>query len=100
MVIPFARWYPAIFRRRSRRSFDPRQVEPDFLARLNTVCKEFRPFPEVRAVVVTQPPDMVFKGAIGHYGKIKGAPASIAFIGNMGDPYLKKAFKGKLVQQD
>jgi len=39
-------------------------------------------------VLVTQSPDKVFKGAIGHYGKIKGAPAFIAFIGNMNDPYV------------
>jgi len=32
---------------------------------------------------VKEPPDSVFKGAIGPYGKIKGAPYFIAFIGNM-----------------
>jgi hypothetical protein len=34
-------------------------------------------------VFVTDKPEAVFKGAIGPYGKIKGAPAFIAFIGNM-----------------
>lgn len=87
MEIPFARWYPAIFRRRSRRNFEPRQIEPDHLEQLDTVCKEFRPFQEARAALVAEPPDKVFKGALGHYGKIKGAPSFIAFIGNMDDPH-------------
>jgi len=47
---------------------------------------EFRPFPNARAVLVTESPDSVFKGAIGPFGKIKGVPAFIAFIGNMGSP--------------
>ena len=34
-------------------------------------------------MLVTQSPSDVFKGAIGPYGKIRGAPAFIAFIGNM-----------------
>lgn len=90
MEIPFLRWYAAIARRRSRRLFDSKPVDPDLLARLNTVCKEFRPFTEARAVLVTQSPDMVFKGAIGHYGKIKGASAFIAFIGNTNDPNIQE----------
>lgn len=83
MVIPFLRWYNAIFIRRSRRQFDQRPLESNLLVTLNEVCKEFRPFPQASAVLVTQSVDDVFKGVIGHHGKIKGAPALIAFIGNM-----------------
>lgn len=39
-------------------------------------------------MLLNQSADKVFKGAIGHYGKIKDAPAFIAFIGNMGNPYI------------
>jgi nitroreductase len=65
-------------------------VESNLLSQLTTVCREFRPFPEARAVLVAEPPDEIFKGAIGHYGKVKGAPAFIAFIGNMDDPYCNE----------
>jgi nitroreductase len=88
--IPFARWYAAIGHRRSRRRFDPRPIEPNLLANLQDICAKFRPYPEARAVVVTQSPDEVFKGAIGHYGKIKDAPAFIAFIGRMDSPYVQE----------
>lgn len=90
MEIPFSRWYGALARRRSRRLFDSKPVDPELLARLNTVCEEFRPFTEARAVIVTQAPDRVFKGVFGHYGKIKGAPAFIAFIGNTDDPNIQE----------
>jgi hypothetical protein len=88
MEIPFSRWYNAIFIRRSRRQFDQRPLESTLLVTLHTVCKEFRPFPQAPAVLVTQSVDDVFKGAIGHYGKIKGAPAFIAFIGDMDNPNI------------
>jgi len=32
----------------------------------------------------------VFKGAIGSYGKIKGAPAYVAFIGKLEDPNIQE----------
>jgi nitroreductase len=90
MEIPFSMWYAAIVRRRSQRLFDPKPVDPYLLARLSAVCEEFRPFTEVRAVLVIASSDKVFKGAIGHYGKIKGAPAFIAFVGNMEDPNIQE----------
>ncbi len=90
MEIPFSRWHAAISRRRSRRSFDSTELESSVLAQLETVCREFRPFPQARAELVTQSPEKVFKGAIGPYGKIKGAPAFIAFIGDMDDPHIQE----------
>lgn len=85
MDIPFSRWYPAIARRRSRRSFDPdRPVETDRLAALEAVCRDFRPFPHARAALVNKPPVDIYRGIIGGYGKISGAGTFIAFIGDMG----------------
>ncbi|MBC7106437.1 MAG: nitroreductase family protein [Firmicutes bacterium] len=85
MDIPWERWYGAITRRRSRRRFDGRPVEPAALERLRGLCREFAPHPEARAVVVTTAPDEVFRGLVGHYGKVKGAPA---FIGDVRDPHI------------
>ena len=90
MDIPFSKWHAAIPPRRSRRRFDSIELESGLLAQLQTICKEFSPFPQARAELVTQSPDRIFKGAIGPYGKVKGAPALIAFIGDMDDPYIQE----------
>jgi nitroreductase len=65
-------------------------MEPGELDRLQTICREFRPFPQARADLVTQSPDKILKGAVGPYGKVKGARALIAFTGNMDDPYVQE----------
>lgn len=80
MDIPVARWYGAIAARTSRRVFTGRPPDEDKLARLETVCREFRPFLGVRAVLVRESPESVFKGLVGGYGKIKGAPYYAAFV--------------------
>ena len=90
MDIPASRWYSVIPRRRSRRRFNSRPLATELLAHLRTVCAEFRPFPHARAVLITESPERVFKGAVGPYGKIKGAPAFVAFIGNMNSPYVQE----------
>ncbi len=92
MEIPFSRWYPAIAERRSRRRFEATQpIPPDILASLQKVCAEFRPFQEARTELVTESPDRVFKGAVGSYGKVKGAPAYLAFIGNTQSAHVQEA---------
>ncbi len=84
MDIPFSRWYPAIEKRRSRRHFDAsRPIKADMLSALGSVCKQFMPFPSARSCLVTDSVKGVFRGIVGSYGKIKDAPAFIAFIGNM-----------------
>jgi nitroreductase len=91
MDIPFSRWYQVIARRRSRRHFDgSRPVAPETLAVLNKVCNEFAPFPSARACLVTESAEAVFKGIIGSYGKIRGASAFVAFVGNMNDPFVQE----------
>jgi hypothetical protein len=81
-------WYQTIARRRSRRLYEVRPVAPATLEQLDRFCREFRPFPEARAVLVPAPEEKVFRGFLGHYGKIKGAPAFIAFLGGAESPYL------------
>ncbi len=84
MDIPSSRWYPAIEKRRSRRHFDEsRPIESDTLSALDIVCKRFRLFPNARSCLVTELVKGVFRGIVGSYGKIKDAPAFVAFIGNM-----------------
>ncbi len=83
MEIPFARWYGAIRTRRSRRQFNGLPVAPDAWARLEKACADFRPFQNARAVLVEDSPSRLFKGIVGPYGKIRGAPSFVAFVGNM-----------------
>jgi nitroreductase len=91
MDIPFSAWHPAIERRRSRRHFDPNlPLTGETMATLDRVCNQFAPFPHARSRLVTESVESVFKGIIGSYGKVKGAPAFIAFIGNMDDPFVQE----------
>ena len=90
MEIPFSRWHAAIPLRRSRRRYNRTPLEPAQLAQLQTVCREFRPYPQARAELITEAPDEVLRGVVASYGKVKGAPALIAFIGDIDDPYVNE----------
>jgi len=81
-TIPFERWHQAIGRRRSRRRFDGQPLPAEAEARIAGLCAEFRPFPDARAEFVGRSADLVLKGAVGNYGKIRGARAFIAVVGN------------------
>lgn len=85
MDIPHTRWFPAIKVRRSRRLFKTFPVPEDVLTRLKAVCESFTPFRNVSVKIITHSIDNVFKGALSRYGKIKGAPLCIAFIGDTRD---------------
>ena len=90
MEIPFARWHTAIPIRRSRRRYNRIPLEPAQLAQLQTVCREFRPYPQARAELITKSPDEVLRGVVASYGKVKGAPSLIAFIGDIDAPYVNE----------
>ena len=91
MEIPFESWYKAIFIRRSRRIYKKIGVPPDKLDRLVSICRNFRAFPEARAVLVDQPSEHIYRGFMGSYGKITDAPGYIAFIGNMDSSRVQEA---------
>ncbi len=82
--IPVERWHRAAAARTSRRVFDGRVPAGELLAPLDAVCREFRPFPGARAALVRESPGPVFKGLVGGYGRIKGAPLYAAFIADTG----------------
>jgi nitroreductase len=91
MDLPVDRWFRSIPVRISRRAYSPLLPEEDKLARLGQVCREFRPFPEVRSELVAQRPEDEFKGLVGGYGRVTGAPAYIAFIGRMNSARVQEA---------
>jgi len=83
--VPVGRWADAISVRRSRRAFDGVSVAGDLLDALDEVCRSFRPFPEVRTVLLSDAPADIFTGLVaglvGSYGRVTGAPSALLFIG-------------------
>lgn len=90
MDLPVERWYRAIEKRYSRRQYDGRPIDPEKVASLEETIRLFTPFEDTRAVLVTQPPTDVFRGAVGSYGKVKNAPAYLAFIGQEDSPTVQE----------
>lgn len=91
MQVPLDQWFDAIFQRRSRRQFDGRVLPKDIVSNLMDISRELNDHVQgARSVLVNENPDKVFKGAAGSYGKVKGAPAYVAFIGNMKDPNVQE----------
>jgi len=91
LILPVQRWYEAIFIRKSRRNFLSDNVAHDSLAQLEKACTELNDsILGARAVVVNKNPHEVFKGIVGSYGSIIGAPAYVAFIGYMSDPNVQE----------
>lgn len=90
MEIPFREWQAAIPLRTSRRRYIPEELEPETVAHMRRVCREFRPFPQARAELLTQNVKSILSGLRGSYGLIKGATALIAFIGDTSDPHVQE----------
>ena len=91
MDIPFSRWYPVVQKRRSRRHYNISwPIEPTLLTVLESMCREFTPFPHARACLKIKPAKDIFKGIVGSYGKVSGTPAFIAFIGDMRAPSVQE----------
>jgi len=88
--IPVDSWYDAIFLRHSQRKYSGKVPSDEVTARIEKVCNEFKPFPSARAVLVREPANDVFKGAVGPYFfKVTEAPYYIAFIANMSAPNIQ-----------
>jgi hypothetical protein len=75
-------WYQSIFLRHSERLYSGEPVTEGELSKLEKTCREFRPFEGARAELVRSPPDDVFKGIVGSYGKVRNAPHYVAFVRN------------------
>jgi len=83
MQIPAESWRRAIEERHSRRSFGDKRIESETLVRLESLCETISTSADgVRVVVVPEMSAGVFKGIVGAYGKVNGAPSGLLFIGN------------------
>jgi len=91
MELPVDSWYPAVFIRVSRRSFNSgKPVEGRKAARLAETAASFRPFSDARVEFVGEPPDEVLRGVVGGYGKISGAPLYLAMVGLADSPGVEE----------
>lgn len=91
MNFPVERWYESIIVRRSRRRYDKRGLEPEMVSHLREFTSDLNNYTGgARVVLVTESPEKVFKGIIGSYGQIKGAPAYAAFIGDAHNQYIQE----------
>ncbi|MDO7789092.1 nitroreductase family protein [Desulforamulus aquiferis] len=85
-VAPKKEWYNSISQRNSRRNFKEQALDESAVEKLVGLCQDFK-FPEARAELVLRSSSDIYKGAMGSYGKIKGAPAYMAFIANTSFPH-------------
>jgi nitroreductase len=88
MTLP-DRWFDAISERHSYRSYSDKPIEPNKLEQLTQTCSDFS-LTEARAVVVEESFEPVSRGIVGAYGKITGAPAYMAFIGDSSLPFFQQ----------
>ena len=99
MKYPYEQWYNAIQVRQSHRQYDNKPVNSKLLLSLSDYTDSLNDLlGGVRVKIVKENPDDVFKGAIGSYGKVVGAPCYAVFVGNMNDPNVqeKLGFIGEL----
>ncbi|UCH03982.1 MAG: nitroreductase family protein [Candidatus Thorarchaeota archaeon] len=90
MDFPIDAWYDAIFLRHSQRKYSGKVPNDEVTRRIEEVCAEFRPFSGARAVLVKEPANDVFKGAVGPYVlRVTEAPYYIAFVANMNAPNIQ-----------
>jgi hypothetical protein len=82
--LPVGRWERAIAARVSRRRYLPRAPDPSLLQRLEDHCARFRPLGAARALPVSPCPPNLFRGIVGSYGSIRGAPCCLVFVGPAG----------------
>lgn len=75
-----AHWFEAIGERHSTRSYEERPVEPELLGRMEDLCASFRPYDDCRVELVRHPRSDLFRGIVGSYGKVTGAPHVLVMI--------------------
>lgn len=86
---PVDRWLEAARERRSRRAFDGSTPSEEHLAALEDACERFRPHPDARAVMARSVREDLFRGIVGSYGRVHGAPSAALFVGRADSPRAK-----------
>jgi nitroreductase len=91
MELPVEKWYKAAGKRRSCRRYFPQFLSQELVYHLWHVITELNEAHSgARIELRTDSPDPVLKGILGSYGKIQGARAYAAFIGDTRDPHMEE----------
>ncbi len=83
---PFDRWLAAMRQRHSRRSFDGQPLAGEALAAVREAVSGWQRVEEARVVVLDEAPETIFKGIVGGYGRVTGAPSALVMIGSSDGP--------------
>lgn len=75
-----AAWLDAVVERHSRRRFDRQACDPAALDDLDAICANFAPHADARVALIRSPRTDVFRGVVGSYGKVTGAPHLLTVI--------------------
>jgi len=91
MKIPAERWYQAVKERSSRRQFKSKIIEKSKIKKLSSLIEKINEeFEELRIILVQKEVEEIFTGLLGSYGKISGALAYLAFVGQKNAPRIKE----------
>jgi hypothetical protein len=91
MDIPAESWRRAIEQRYSRRSFSDQRIDEDMLLRLEALCETINASEDgVRVIVAPEMTAGVFRGIVGAYGKVSGAPSGLIFLGNTATTHINE----------
>lgn len=79
-VVPIEEWAAATRTRRSHRRYTGEPPTAEQSAALTAHCESFKPMPGARVVFVAEPAVYIFKGIVGSYWDVLGAPSALVFI--------------------
>lgn len=93
MDMPVDAWRQAALDRHSRRTLDRKAIAPPVLDQLEAVCSarkwgSLQWGHAVRIAIVRKLRANIFKGIVGAYGRIEGAPSCLLFIGDRTAPHM------------
>ena len=83
--MPADEWIDPARHRVSRRSFDGNPIAEGTLASLEQTVASLCTGKGMRVHVIRKAPEDLFKGVIGSYGRISGAPSALAFVSQASD---------------
>jgi len=89
--MPVEEWTAAITARHSSRTLDGTPVDPALLDRLESFCEGLPASEVARVVVIRTLPDGLFTGIVGSYGRVRGAPAALVFVGAENHPAVQES---------
>jgi len=95
MDMPVDAWCQAALDRHSRRTLDEKAIAPPVFEELEAVCSadgwgSLEWGHATRVAIVRELRTNIFKGIVGAYGRIEGAPSCLLFVGDRAVPHMSE----------